>query len=86
MNIAKMAPNSRIFIDFDNVALVSSSFADEVIGKLFTEVGPVAFMSRFQLVSVMPTVRSLTAPANKSIPIGRAIIFLSCQILNGCNQ
>jgi anti-sigma regulatory factor (Ser/Thr protein kinase) len=58
-NLARMCPGQRIIIDFGNVTLVSSSFADEVIGKLFAEFGPLAFMQRFELRNVDATVRQL---------------------------
>lgn len=59
LNIAKMCPDQPVVIDFSDVALVSSSFADEVIAKLFVEVGPISFMTRFKLNGVSPTVKSL---------------------------
>ena len=48
-NVANMSPGKKIVIDFSGISLVSSSFADEVIAKLFAEVGAVAFMARFEL-------------------------------------
>lgn len=54
-----MCPTQQILVDFSDVALVSSSFADEFIGKLFAELGPVTFMGRFKMVSVSPTVQKL---------------------------
>ena len=59
LNLARMCPNQRIVIDFENVSLVSSSFADEVVGKLFAELGPLSFMQRFQFQRIDPTVRQL---------------------------
>jgi hypothetical protein len=59
LNLARMCPNQRIILDFENVPLVSSSFADEVVGKLFAELGPLAFMQRFQFQKINPTVRQL---------------------------
>jgi len=59
LNLARMCPNQRIILDFENVALVSSSFADEVVGKLFAELGPLAFMQRFQFQRIDQTVRQL---------------------------
>lgn len=58
-NLAKMCPNQRVLIDFTDVALVSSSFADEFIGKLFAEFGPVDFISRFQFVGLSRIVQQL---------------------------
>jgi anti-sigma regulatory factor (Ser/Thr protein kinase) len=59
LNLARMCPNQRIILDFENVPLVSSSFADEVVGKLFAELGPLAFMQRFRFQKINPTVRQL---------------------------
>jgi hypothetical protein len=39
----------RIVIDFDGVSVISSSFADELIGKLVLELGFVNFTQRIQL-------------------------------------
>jgi len=48
-----------VIIDFDGVGVVSSSFADEVFGRLFVEMGPRAFMIRIQMRNVDPTVEGL---------------------------
>jgi hypothetical protein len=70
-NLARMCPSQQIIVDFSNVALVSSSFADEVIAKLFVELGPMAFMGRFKLVGVSPTVQSLVDRAiSQRITVG----------------
>ena len=58
-NLARMCPGERIAVDFSSVPLVSSSFADEVFGKLFVELGPLAFMQRFELRHVDTTVQQL---------------------------
>jgi len=59
LNLVHLYPTGRIAVDFDGIMLVSSSFADEVIGKLFVELGPVHFMKAVELRNVAPTVRSL---------------------------
>ncbi len=59
LNLAGMCPGRRILLDFDGIPLVSSSFADEVVGKLFAELGPLAFMQRFEFRNIEPTVRQL---------------------------
>jgi hypothetical protein len=46
-------------IDFDGVGVISSSFADEVFGRLFVEMGPRTFMTRIQMRNVDPTVEGL---------------------------
>lgn len=58
-NLARMSSAREITIDFTDVALVSSSFADELIGKLFAEFGPMEFMARFKMVGVSETVQQL---------------------------
>lgn len=59
INLLRMCPTQRIAIDFSDVALISSSFADELIAKLFVELGPLTFMSRFQLKGASITVQAL---------------------------
>ena len=49
----------RIVLDFKGVTVISSSFADEVFGRLFVELGPRAFMSRVLMRNVAPTVDGL---------------------------
>lgn len=58
-NLLRMCSSQRVQIDFSDVALVSSSFADEVFGKLFVELGPMTFMQRIEFRNVVPTVRQL---------------------------
>ena len=58
-NLLRMCPGQRIHVDFSDVPLVSSSFADEVFGKLFVELGPISFMQRIEFRNVPSTVRQL---------------------------
>ena len=51
--------NRPVVLDFNGVGVISSSFADEVFGRLFVEMGPRAFMSRIQMRNVDPTVEGL---------------------------
>lgn len=48
-----------VILDFDGVGVVSSSFADEVFGRLFVEMGPRAFMTQIKMRNVDPTVEGL---------------------------
>lgn len=48
-----------IIVDFDSVGVISSSFADEVFGRLFVEMGPRAFMTGIQMRNVDPTIEGL---------------------------
>lgn len=59
LNLAHMCPGRKIVLDFNDVPLVSSSFADEVVGKLFAELGPLTFMQRFEMKNIEHTVRQL---------------------------
>ncbi|MBL1286385.1 MULTISPECIES: STAS-like domain-containing protein [Streptomyces] len=49
----------RLVLDFSGVYVVSSSFADEVLGKLALEMGIVTFMSHFDLREMTPTVSAI---------------------------
>jgi STAS-like domain of unknown function (DUF4325) len=57
--LVQMVSVKRLIIDFEGVPLVSSSFADEVFGKLFLELGPIRFAQSFELVNISDTVRNL---------------------------
>jgi hypothetical protein len=59
INLLQMCPGQRLVIDCSGISIVSSSFADEVFGKLFVKLGPLGFMQRIAFDSVEPTVRSL---------------------------
>lgn len=58
-NLVQMCPGQPIEIDFSGVPLVSSSFADEVFGKLFVRLGPLEFMQRIRFKNMEQTVRML---------------------------
>ncbi len=49
----------QVVVDFAGVNVITSSFADEVFGRLFVELGPRAFMSRIVLRNVDPTIDGL---------------------------
>ena len=59
MNLYQMSGKKKIVVDFANVPLISSSFADEVFGKLFLEIGPMAFMAKFDIRNAMETINQL---------------------------
>jgi hypothetical protein len=46
-------------VKLDDVALISSSFADEVFGKLFAQLGPTTFMNRIKISGGNTVVRQL---------------------------
>lgn len=58
-NMLRLSRNKRIVVNFTDVPVVSSSFADEVFGRLFTTLGPVRFMQSIRLRAMNPTVQGL---------------------------
>ena len=64
LNIINICEHNGIGIDFDGAPVVSSSFADEVFGKLFLQLGPIQFMQRVKLINMTDTVEGLV---NKAI-------------------
>lgn len=58
-NLLRSGDGVRLDIDFADVFVISSSFADEVFGKLFVEMGPLRYMRRIALKNVSPTIEGL---------------------------
>lgn len=58
-NLLEIESAASITIDFSDVHVVSSSFADEVFGKLFLSLGPMAYMRRIKLTNTVSTVDGL---------------------------
>jgi anti-sigma regulatory factor (Ser/Thr protein kinase) len=58
-NLLSAEPGARLVLDWAGVPLISSSFADEALGKLFVELGPVSFGARIVLAGAEPLVTSL---------------------------
>ena len=48
-----------LYLDFDGVNVVSSSFADETIGKLAETFGPIEFSRRIRLIHMTETIERL---------------------------
>jgi hypothetical protein len=63
LNLSGMSSERRICVDFAEIALVSSSFADEVVGKIFMEIGALEFMQRFELRNMSPMVKQIVERA-----------------------
>ena len=49
----------EVVLDFSDIPVISSSFADEVLGRLFVQMGPRAFMSRIQIRNANPMIEGL---------------------------
>ncbi len=64
-NLIANCPGQILYVDFGNITVVSSSFADEVFGKLFVDLGPMNFMQSIRLINVSPTVQALIDRAIK---------------------
>jgi STAS-like domain of unknown function (DUF4325) len=58
-NLIRICDGKRIAVDFSDVHIISSSFADEVFGKLFAELGPLRFMNAFEFRKLDSTIQGL---------------------------
>ena len=58
-NLLTAEAGSRLVLDWTGIPIVSSSFADEAIGRLFRELGPIDFSQRIAHRGMEPTVRQL---------------------------
>jgi hypothetical protein len=59
LNLLNADPSLPLVLDWEGIPLVSSSYADEAIGKLYAELGPLTFGRRVHSVNLEPLVRSL---------------------------
>jgi len=59
VNILNVYSDKTIVIDFTNISVISSSFADEVFGKIFVEMGPMRFMRMIKLRNTVSAVEAL---------------------------
>ena len=67
-NLIKSYPSNKIVIDLTGVNIVSSSFADEVFGKLFVQLGPMRYMRQLIIHNTCSEVETV---------VDRAITFRS---------
>ena len=74
INLLNAEPTKPLLLDWGGVPLVSSSFADELIGKLFVTLGPLAFSARVRNVGMEAVVQGL---------IEKAIMQRVAQITSG---
>ena len=74
MNLLNAEPTKPLLLDWTGVPLVSSSFADELVGKLFVALGPLAFSARIRNLGMDATVRGL---------VDKAIMQRAAQVANG---
>lgn len=59
LNLLTASPSVPLVVDWLGVPLISSSFADESIGKLFVELGPLGFSSRVRSINMEAVVAAL---------------------------
>jgi anti-sigma regulatory factor (Ser/Thr protein kinase) len=59
VNLLNAEPTRRLVLDWSGIEMISSSFADEAVGKLFVDLGPTMFASRVGHAGTDPLVRSL---------------------------
>lgn len=58
-NVLQMSGEAKVLIDFDQILMVSSSFADECFGRLIARVGPAEFFSRVQFENTDESLRAI---------------------------
>ncbi len=73
-NLLNAEPSKPLLLDWSGVPLVSSSFADELVGKLFASLGPLAFSARVRNIGMDSIVRQL---------VDKAIMQRVAQVANG---
>lgn len=77
LNLLNAEPSKPLVLDWTAVPLVSSSFADELVGKLFASLGPLAFAARVRNVGMEAVVRAL---------VDKAIMQRVAQVANGATD
>ena len=63
LNLLNAEPAKPLIIDWSGVPIVSSSFADELVGRLFVELGPIGFTARIRSIGMEATIRTLVDTA-----------------------
>ncbi|MBU7590658.1 MAG: DUF4325 domain-containing protein [Sphingopyxis terrae] len=58
-NMLRSLSGNKIVVDFDGTAIISSSFADEVFGRLFVKLGAMRFMRSIHIINAESTVEAL---------------------------
>lgn len=51
--------DAKVVIDLSNISVISSSFADEVFGKLVNKIGFMETIGRLEFVNIDSTVKQL---------------------------
>lgn len=74
VNLLNAEPTKPLLLDWTGVSLVSSGFADELVGKLFVTLGPLAFSARVRNHGMDAVVGGL---------VDKAILQRTAQVANG---
>ena len=67
-NLLQADSTMKLVLDWTNVPLISSSFADEFIGRLFIALGPLQFMTRVRMVGMDSLIAQLIDQALRETP------------------
>jgi hypothetical protein len=59
VNLLYAEPTYPLIIDWEGVPVISSSFADEIIGKLFLRLGAMAFTAKLRNINMEPLITAL---------------------------
>jgi len=57
--LIKESGANKVVVDFNGVFIVSSSFADEVFGRIFVDMGPISFMRKVKIINCDETILKL---------------------------
>jgi hypothetical protein len=73
LNLLNAEPEKPLILDWTGVPVISSSFADELLGKLFVQLGPLEFAARVRNIGLENLVRGL---------IDKAVMQRAAQTVN----
>ena len=59
LNLLDADPEKPLLLDWEGIPLISSSFADELVGKLFADLGPLVFSARVRNIGMRRVVHGL---------------------------
>ncbi|MBI5608736.1 MAG: STAS-like domain-containing protein [Deltaproteobacteria bacterium] len=62
-NLLRARPNYPVYLDWAGIGICSTSFADELVGRLFVELGPMSFSARIRHRNMAPTVQAIVDTA-----------------------
>lgn len=59
LNLLDAQPTFPLIVDWEGIPVISSSFADEVMGKIFIKLGPLSFSARIRNIRMEPLISGL---------------------------